>query len=74
VRQGDEKTCPYGLLAHCPRSVLLQPPVRSLFSLFSPLAPCSKKILEGDLGKGTHESTVELLVVAFYHRGKFSEL
>ncbi len=25
----------------------------------------------GDLGKGTHESTEELLVVSFYHRGNF---
>ncbi len=68
VRQGDENTSPYDLITLCPLSDLL------LSVPFSPclshLVPWSKNFLTGDLGKGTYESKVELLVVSFYHRGK----
>jgi hypothetical protein len=71
VRQGDENTDPYGFLARCPRSALLQAPVRSLLSLSFSSRSVLEKFLTGDLGKGTHESNAELLIVVFYHRGKF---
>ncbi len=70
MRQGDDNTAPYDLLGRCPRNILLHPPVRSLLSLSFCSRSVLEKFLSGDLGKGTHESKAELLVVAFYHCGK----